>query len=115
MTPPHIIELTHEAGRAVARLALPPDAAVFKGHFPGLPILSGVAQIDWAMRLAQHCFALAEPVADDFQVKFAHVIEPGAALVLTLDYDPAAGRLNFQYRVADQLMSSGRVKLARAP
>ena len=111
MIQPEIIEMQHDDKRAVVRLALPHDAEVFRGHFPSMPILSGVAQIDWVMRLASRCFHLAKPVADNFQVKFSRVIEPDAALVLTLELDPINRRLTFVYRVDEQIMSSGRIKI----
>lgn len=111
---PDVIDLRHDERHAVARLALPHDAEVFRGHFPSMPIVSGVAQIDWVLRVASRCFPLGQPVADDFQVKFSHIIEPGTDLVLTLDFDPTLGRLNFIYRVDDRIMSSGRIKLGTA-
>jgi len=76
-----------------------------------MPVLPGVVQIDWAMRLADRCFGLAKPVADDFQIKFSRVIGPGVALVLILALDPTRHRLSFEYRVDDRIMSSGRVQL----
>jgi 3-hydroxymyristoyl/3-hydroxydecanoyl-(acyl carrier protein) dehydratase len=112
---PDIVELQHDDRRAVIRLAVPQDAEVFRGHFPDMPVLPGVVQIDWVMRLASRCFQLSKPVADDFQVKFSRIIGPGVALVLTLELDPVRHRLNFEYRVNDQIMSSGRVKLESVP
>lgn len=109
---PDVVELQHDDRHAIARLALPRDAAVFHGHFPTMPVLPGVVQIDWAMRLACRCFGLTQPVADDFQVKFSRVIEPDMKLVLSLALDPIQHRLSFEYRVDDQVMSSGRIKLA---
>lgn len=109
---PDIVDLQHDDRHAVARLALPRNAAVFQGHFPTMPVLPGVVQIDWVMRLACRCFGLVRPVAGDFQVKFTRVIEPDMALVLSLVLDPNQHRLSFEYRVEDQVMSSGRIKLA---
>ena len=31
-------------------LHLDPDHPAFRGHFPGMPVLAGVLQIDWAMQ-----------------------------------------------------------------
>jgi len=34
-------------------LRVPPDLEYFAGHFPGIPILPGVVQIDWSVRLGR--------------------------------------------------------------
>lgn len=111
MTLPEVVELQHDDRRTVVRLVVPRDAEVFRGHFPAMPVLSGVAQIGWVMGLASRYFHLSSPVAGDFQVKFSRIIEPDVVLILTLDLDPKRHRLSFAYRVDDQIMSSGRIKL----
>jgi 3-hydroxymyristoyl/3-hydroxydecanoyl-(acyl carrier protein) dehydratase len=115
MTLPEIIEIRQDERQAAIRLALPRDAEVFRGHFPDMPVLPGVVQIDWVMRLADRCFRLHEPVASDFRVKFSRVIGPEVQLILNLNLDPAKGRLSFEYRSGEQVMSSGTVKIAMPP
>ena len=112
---PTIVALQQDDRRATVRLSLAADAEVFRGHFPERAVLPGVVQIDWAMRLANRCFGISEAVADDFQVKFSRIIEPGMELILTLELDAARQRLSFEYRANGQVMSSGRVKLEQAP
>lgn len=115
MSAPPVISLTHDERRAEARLSLPRDAEVFQGHFPNFPVLPGVVQIDWVMRLAEQCFQIARPATEDFQVKFSRIIGPETDLVLILQFDPAHQRLTFEYRVGDQVMSSGRVVIGIVP
>lgn len=112
---PEIVALEGDDRRATVRLHVPGDTGIFDGHFPSMPVLPGVLQIDWVMRLAARCFGLPQAVADDFQVKFSRIIAPGMVLVLTLERDTARRRLLFEYRVDGQIMSSGRVTLADAP
>jgi 3-hydroxyacyl-[acyl-carrier-protein] dehydratase len=93
----------------ILALALPPDHAAFEGHFPGRPILAGVIQIDWAVRLAVQYFQLKQRVAQDFQVKFRRIIAPTDALSLVLRRDPRG--VSFEYRVAGEAATSGKIRL----
>jgi 3-hydroxymyristoyl/3-hydroxydecanoyl-(acyl carrier protein) dehydratases len=111
MSLPPIISLQHDEQRAEARFSLPQEAEVFRGHFPNMPVLPGVAQIDWVMRLAEQCFQIARPMAGDFQVKFSNVVGPGPELALILEIDRARQRLTFEYRVEDRVVSSGRMEI----
>jgi 3-hydroxymyristoyl/3-hydroxydecanoyl-(acyl carrier protein) dehydratase len=97
---------------ATIDLVLPADHAAFLGHFPGQPILAGVLQIDWAMRFAARCFQLDQTVAQDFQVKFRRVIGPDQDLSLVLRLDRVRAHVVFEYRVAGEIASSGKIRLA---
>ncbi|HLN22606.1 MAG TPA: hydroxymyristoyl-ACP dehydratase [Patescibacteria group bacterium] len=108
---PDILDIQTTGDQAVLTLAVPQTLAVFDGHFPGNPILPGVVQIDWAMRLAVGHLGIADPVARDFQVKFRRIIQPGVRLALTLRHDRVKQALAFEYRIGDEVASSGRVRL----
>ena len=115
MTLPVIDTTECDGETAHVRFELPPDLDVFQGHFAGMPILPGVAQLDWVMQIAARCFGLTEPVARDFQVKFTDIIRPGSPLSLNLDIDRTRSRLSFQYKVGEKVVSAGRVKLENSP
>lgn len=115
MTVSPVISVQRDGQRAEARLSFPPDSDVFHGHFPNMPVLPGVVQIDWVMRMSEQCFGIARPAAADFQVKFSRIIRPGVVLTLNLELDPAHRRLTFEYRDGAQIMSSGRVKIELMP
>lgn len=89
------------------RLRLPSTLMQFEGHFPGSPILPGVTQVDWAVRLA----SARLPVSGHFSalagIKFMHVIAPGAEVDLDLHWTP--GALGFRYTHAERVCSQGRV------
>jgi 3-hydroxyacyl-[acyl-carrier-protein] dehydratase len=112
MTLPPIIAVDRPRPNEVAvALVLPREAPCFAGHFPGQPILPGVVQIDWAMRLAAEYLGISEAVATDFQVKFRVVMRPGDNPICTLRLEPDSRRLSFEYAVGGAIASSGRVKL----
>lgn len=95
-------------------LTVPPDHPAFAGHFPDRPILPGVVQIDWALRLADQYLSTGCPAACDYQVKFRRLITAGEALSLDLRLIRERGVLDFSYRVGDAAASSGRVRINAA-
>ena len=112
MCAPIVLAATAEAGEAKFELGLPADLPCFEGHFPDLPVLAGVVQLDWVMRLAAAYLRCGQPAATDFRVKYKRVITPGLPLTLTLSHDAARHRLDFIYRTGDHVASLGRVMLA---
>lgn len=81
----------------------------FRGHFPGTPILPGVAQAHIAVRLAEEIWAV-EPASHMIsRLKFNRVIQPDEDVTLVLAYDLETGRLDFKYLSGDERVSSGTV------
>jgi len=92
-------------------LQLTEDHPAFAGHFPGVPVLPGVVQLDWAARLGTEYFDTGCPVSGNFQVKFRRTIRPGTDLKLILRYDSEKRSLFFEYRSQGETASSGRMVL----
>ncbi len=115
MTLPPILAQRKSADGVALDLAVTEDLDVFQGHFPALPVLPGVAQLDWALRLAKSQ-QLVDGGAElrDFQVKFRNVIRPPLTLTLTLRWDAPKQRIEFEYRSGSVPMSSGRLILRAA-
>jgi len=82
-------------------LRVPPTLVHFAGHFPDLPILPGVVQIDWAIRLAAGHIAGIREVASIDRLKFKAPVGPGALLTLKLTHDAARRRVQFAYRLGN--------------
>ncbi|WP_144138405.1 AMP-binding protein [Paraburkholderia sp. BCC1884] len=88
-------------------LRVPPTLVHFAGHFPGLPILPGVVQVDWAVRLAADHVPAARAVASIDRLKFMAPVSPGAVLRLTLVHDASRRRMQFAYRLGGRDCASG--------
>ncbi|TCW86979.1 AMP-dependent synthetase [Burkholderia sp. SRS-46] len=95
-----------------AELRVPPDLAHFDGHFPGLPILPGVVQIDWAVRLAMRNIPALRAVRSIDQLKFKAPVPPGAVLMLRLAHDAERRRVRFAFRRGERECTSGTVVYA---
>jgi acyl-coenzyme A synthetase/AMP-(fatty) acid ligase/3-hydroxymyristoyl/3-hydroxydecanoyl-(acyl carrier protein) dehydratase len=100
------------AERARAQFELDPALQVFEGHFPGRPILPGVAQVDWAIGWARERFALPARFLRVDVLKFQQPLEPGMRVELELHWNAAAGVLKFEYRCAQGRHASGNVVFA---
>ena len=103
-----------EAPQARLSLKLTPDLLVFDGHFPGAPILPGVAQVDWAIAFARERFALPPRFLRLDALKFSQPAVPGMTLDLELQWNAATGMLQFEYHSTAGRHSSGRIVFADA-
>ena len=66
------------------KLRLPRNLRWFEGHFPGLPVLPGVVQVDWAAHFAHLYFGFDATAANLSTLKFQKIIQPDDALLLEL-------------------------------
>ncbi|QEL25131.1 AMP-binding protein [Bosea sp. F3-2] len=90
-------------------LSVPDDLADLAGHFPGMPIIPGVTQIDWAIRLAARHLGLAIEAGMSLQVKYRKLFLPGRLVTLTLV--SRGDQLRFNYAEQGEILSSGSIRL----
>lgn len=101
-----------EPAHAQASIALDPALKVFEGHFPGAPILPGVAQVHWAIAFARERFDMPMKFIRLDTLKFSQPALPGMHLDLELHWNAATTTLQFEYRSTAGRHSSGRVVFA---
>jgi hypothetical protein len=109
---PDVEWLVDEADHAVATLLLAPDLTVFDGHFPGAPILPGVAQVDWAIVFARRRFTLPPVFRRLDALKFSQPTRPGMRIQIEWHWNAANATLRFEYRSDAGRHSSGRIVFA---
>jgi len=85
------------------------DEPAFQGHFPGNPILPGVIQVDWAIRLGTEAFGPLGAFRGMANLKFMDLIRPGEVLELGLTLDRDKGVLGFRYQCGERRKSAGRI------
>lgn len=100
-----------DRGDTAVRLRILTDADLvhFQGHFPGTPILPGVAQVDWAIRFARQYFGPVGTCQRIEALKFNDRVLPGETLELALDWSAEKATLRFAYTADGKAKSSGKV------
>lgn len=107
-----LFEVGQTTGEGHARtiaLRVPTDSRFFEGHFEGMPMLPGVAQlVAIAHREGERVFgALGAPTRVS-RLKFQDTILPGDALSLTLEREPGA-QTTLRFRIERLLPEGARV------
>ncbi|KAF1026285.1 MAG: Dimodular nonribosomal peptide synthase [Pseudomonas sp.] len=108
---PEVLEQIEANGEWTLQLSIPPDLAYFSGHFPKIPVLPGVVQVEWALNLGQDLLALPGRFAGMEVLKFQQLVRPGDRIELHLRFDTERSKLYFAYRNGDTACSSGRILL----
>jgi acyl-CoA synthetase (AMP-forming)/AMP-acid ligase II/3-hydroxymyristoyl/3-hydroxydecanoyl-(acyl carrier protein) dehydratase len=107
---PHERVLKKEENRVVFELIVPSNLVYLEGHFPQIPILAGVVQIDWVIRYARQHFDVPPLFRSIHALKFQRVIRPEEPVELELLYEPVKASLSFSYSSAAGQHAAGRLQ-----
>lgn len=108
-TEPLIRDIRQAHARIDLQLFLPESLLYLQGHFPGLAILPGIVQLDWAIRYGRRYLGIGDGAATTVQVKFHRPIRPNREIALSLCYAAERKRLSFECREAAEVCSSGQI------
>jgi acyl-coenzyme A synthetase/AMP-(fatty) acid ligase len=114
-------ELVRESrsDRALERtLRVPRDLSFLEGHFPGFPVVPGVVQLRWALRLAADLLGQEPVLASVEALKFRELLRPGDEFRAAVDLSPSGDAFEFRLESSDpatpRVFSTGRCVLRRA-
>jgi len=94
--------------RIQAKMTLRPDSPWFQGHFPGNPVLPGVAQLIFVIRMIRHVFGQNNYIAGIRKVRFKRMIRPGEPLLVIVETSQnSTGRYSFRIECDDELAAKG--------
>lgn len=108
---PTLVSKSLDGETATLQLWLDPELVWFAGHFPGAPLLPGVAQLHLAIGYACEQWAIEERFSGLEMLKFQRPLQPGVEVTLQLSWQAESRKLQFCYLKDGEAASSGRVKL----
>lgn len=106
--------LPGETNALMLELSVIPELAHFAGHFPAMPLLPGVVEVDWAVRYAREYLGVKGRFLALENVKFLAPVRPADVLQLRLEWDAARRSLAFSYTDAHRKYATGRIAFGSA-
>ena len=108
---PEMLQETRKGDTLERWCRVPSNLACLPGHFPDFPVVPGVLQVDWAMRLATDLLG-AEPHVEEFEsLKFRAPLRPGDHFRIRVRAAPG-DRIEFKLWSHDAEYARGRVRVA---
>ena len=110
MKEPKVINIVSTDNASELTIIFAADAEYLEGHFPGFPVVPGVAQVHWAAEFAARLLKEELNIIQMQSIKFSRIIMPGAAVTLNLDCNRLKKQIRYSYSGAEGIKySSGRL------
>lgn len=99
-----------DTGKLSAEVYIPADSKWFDGHFPGNPVLPGIAQLGMAFELIGIMLGTSLHAKEVSRVRFKQMILPGDRVVVSAERKTKREGL-FAFRITkdDELVCSGNM------
>ncbi|MDZ7918793.1 AMP-binding protein [Rhodoferax sp.] len=107
--------MAREPLRAHLRIPVSARLPYFEGHFHQMPILPGVAQVEWAIAYGKKLFSLPPHFLRLETIKFQRVISPGDVVDLYFVFLPERSSLEFKLQSAEGQHAAGRIVFGARP
>jgi 3-hydroxyacyl-[acyl-carrier-protein] dehydratase len=100
-------------GTLSAEVHVPAGASWFDGHFPGRPVLPGIAQLGMVFELVRHALDGPVRVTEVSRVRFKQMIVPDDRLTVVAEPRPGGGgRYGFRITRQDEVVCTGTMTVA---
>jgi GT2 family glycosyltransferase len=109
-----VLESVTDDRRCERVVLVPNDLECLAGHFPGFPVVPGVAQIGWVVEAARELLGRPVEVEAIEALKFKRLLRPGDVVQLRVDLSRDGNALDFRLSDDAAMVSSGRLRLAPA-
>lgn len=111
---PQILEEQIKNGKIFQRCIVPDGLVYLEGHFPEIPIVPGVVQIDWVMQALKRVLNRDREKLQMEAMKFTNILQPGVEFFI--EVKPMKIPEKYQFRLwSDQSeFSKGRIFLAQS-
>jgi hypothetical protein len=93
-------------------LKVPEDLEYLSGHFPGFPVVPGVAQIGWVLDAAREVLAGPATLRAVEALKFKRLLRPADVVHLRVELSTDRSTVDFRLWDDGGVVSSGRLRLA---
>ena len=105
---------TSDTGEMHTEVRIPPESLWFSGHFPGEPILPGIAQLGIAYGAVCKALGCQFSITGFSRVKFKKMIRPQDCLrVIVTPKEDRQGAYVFRIATGDEIACSGNMTLVK--
>ncbi len=102
-----MLESAADDRSVTARVGVDASNAFVSGHFPGEPILPGVAHIGLARQAAEGLYGRSARLTGVRDLRLRQIVRPGDVIDLRVTSTSTAGESRFEIRKGDLVASTG--------